>query len=237
MTTDRPYTDLFIDFDDTLCDTHGNAQAALCELFAHFHLERHFDAAQRFYDAYWRANIELWRDYAAGRIDRSYLIVERFRRPLSVGRGLAVSEPLCLEMSDYFLDRCAEQTGVVEGAHELVDHLRRRGYRLHLCSNGFHEVQYRKIRSCGFEGCFDSIVLSEDAGANKPAAAFFDYAFRRSQARRPTTLMIGDSWDSDMRGALDYGLPTMFFNRFPEFPPPQPVDYEIHALAEAIAIL
>lgn len=237
MTRERPYTDLFVDFDDTLCDTHGNAQLALREVFSDFRLEHYFDDPDVFFTAYWEANIDLWRRYGRGEISRPFLIVERFRRPLSRGHGLDVTEQLCLQMSDRFLDHCAEKPGVVEGAHELVDHLRRRGYRLHLCSNGFHEVQYRKIHSCGFDGCFDTVVLSEDAGVNKPARAFFDYAFALSAAQPQTTLMLGDSWDSDMRGALDYGLDTMFFNRFPAYPAPKPVTFEIHSLQEAIDLL
>ena len=235
--TPRHYTDLFVDFDDTLCDTHGNAVAALRQLYDEQQLERHFDRPETFYDAYWEANIDLWRHYGRGEITRDFLIVERFRRPLSRGKGLVATEALCLAMSDRFLDLCAEQTGVVDGAHETVGYLRRRGYRLHLCSNGFREVQYRKIHACGFDGCFDSIILSEDAGANKPSRAFFDYAFRVSGATPATTLMIGDGWDSDMMGALGYGLDTVFFNRFPDYPAPQPVTHEVHALAEIMAIL
>jgi len=231
------YTDLFIDFDDTLCDTHGNAILALREIFDDFELGHWFDDPQLFYDTYWEANIDLWSRYGKGEITRDYLIVERFRRPLSMGKGLQVTRQLCLEMSDRFLDRCAEKPGVVEGAHELVDYLRASGYRLHLCSNGFHEVQYRKIRSCGFEGCFNSIILSEDAGVNKPARGYFDYAFRMSKANPATTLMIGDGWESDMRGALDYGLDTIFFNRFPDYPAPQPVTHEVHALSQIVGIL
>lgn len=231
------YTDLLIDFDDTLCDTHGNAVLALREVFSDFGLERYFSSPDLFYDAYWEANIDLWQQYGRGAITRDFLIVERFRRPLSRGRGLHVTPELCLEMSDRFLDHCAEKPGVVEGAHELVSYLRRRGYRLHLASNGFHEVQYRKIHACGFDGCFDTVVLSEDAGVNKPARGFFDYAFRVSQAKPETTLMIGDSWESDMRGALAYGLDAIYFNRFPDYPAPQPVTHEVHALREILDLL
>ncbi|MCR4604115.1 MAG: YjjG family noncanonical pyrimidine nucleotidase [Prevotella sp.] len=231
------YSDLFVDFDDTLCDTHGNAVLALQELFDDFGLKRWFACPQLFFDAYWQANIDLWRRYGKGEISRDFLIEERFRRPLSEGSGLQVTRQLCLEMSDRFLDLCAEKPGVVDGAHELVGYLRSRGYRLHLCSNGFHEVQYRKIRSCGFEGCFNTIILSEDAGVNKPARGYFDYAFRMSKANPATTLMIGDGWESDMRGALDYGLDTIFFNRFPDYPAPQPVTHEVHALSQIAGIL
>ena len=190
MDKEQYYTDLFIDFDDTLCDTHGNAVLALREVFADFGLERYFCSPDLFYDAYWEANINLWQQYGKGAITREYLIVERFRRPLSCGKGLHVTPEFCLEMSDRFLDHCAEKPGVVEGAHELVDYLRSRSYRLHLTSNGFHEVQFRKIHSCGFDGCFDTVVLSEDAGGNKPARGFFDYAFRVTQATPSCTLMI-----------------------------------------------
>ena len=208
------YTDLFIDFDDTLYDTRGNAVIALRETFEAFQLGRWFPSPQDFYDAYWAANIDLWARYSKGEITRDYLIVERFRRPLSVGKGLDVTEALCMKMSDRFLGFCSTKPGLVEGARELMDHLRRRGYRMHITSNGFHEVQYKKLAACGLMEYFNTVILSEDAGANKPSPQFFDYAFQRTRAHIESTLMIGDNLQTDILGALSYGIDAMLFNRW-----------------------
>lgn len=233
------YKDLFIDFDDTLYDTHGNAVIALSETFEAFHLKRYFADPQQFYDAYWLANIDLWSSYSKGEIDRPFLIVERFRRPLSEGKGLEVTKELCLEMSDRFLDFCSSKPGVVEGAHELMDHLKQKGYQMHMTSNGFHEVQYKKLDACGLRDYFDTIILSEDAGVNKPSPLYFDYALKVSGASRETTLMIGDNLQTDILGAMNAGFDAMLFNRWQVdvSESPLPPTYVVDALRDIIKIL
>lgn len=255
----QKYTDLFVDFDDTLYDTRGNAVLALAETYEHFGLDKYFDSEEVFTTDYWATNVELWDRYAHGLITRDYLMVERFRHPLAMGRGLedrtADVDPstgdfpestrrFCLEISDYFLGRCASKPGTVDGAHTLMDHLRQRGYRIHMTSNGFHEVQYRKLRACGLADHFDTIILSEDAGVNKPHPDFFRYAFEQTGANPATTLMIGDNIVTDILGAKLAGLTTLYFNRHPEHPRPttveghpDPVDYEVTALSQIIDML
>jgi len=238
----KKYKDIFIDFDDTLYDTHGNAILALKELFEEFNLAQYFNDPNLFYESYWYENVVLWSQYAKGDITRDYLIIERFKRPLSKGimpdgTPFSPTDEYCLNISDVFLDFCSCKPGVVEGAKELVEYLSSK-YRLHICSNGFHEVQYKKLTACGLLNYFDSIILSEDAGANKPSKQFFDYALKVSKASPESTLMIGDNFYTDILGARDSGLDTLFFNAHPEsFSAPEPVNYEVNTLRDIIKLL
>lgn len=231
------YKDIFIDFDDTIYDTRGNAELALHELYEHFNMERHFERYEDFSTPYWNANVELWTQYSRGEIDRDYLMVERFRRPLACGCGFDTSRENCLRVSDVFLDLCSCKPGINDGARELLDYLQSR-YRLHLCSNGFHEVQFKKLQASDTERYFTTVVLSEDAGVNKPNPAFFEYALRVSGAERNTTVMIGDNFNTDILGARSAGIDQIYFNRWDWSQREQPdACPEVDSLTDIIGLL
>lgn len=245
------YKDIFIDFDDTLYDTHGNACIALREIYEIFSLRQYFPCPEIFYEHYWATNMELWSRFSKGEITRDELILERFKRPLTDAPSTLNEETLhtphsalhtinafCLAVSDKFLSLCAHKPGVVDGAYELMDHLRSRGYRIHLCSNGFKEVQYHKLRASCLLEYFDTIILSDDIGVPKPSRTFFDKALEISGAVRETTIMIGDNYNTDIVGAMNAGIDTILFNRWEkDFVPPQPVNHVVNSLKEIMVIL
>jgi putative hydrolase of the HAD superfamily len=112
-------------------------------------------------------------------------------------------------MGDYYLKILPTKTALKPFAKELLDYLSSK-YPLTLISNGFREVQYKKIRSCQIENYFSFIVLSEDAKALKPDARIFEYALELNQAKPQETIMIGDSYIADILGAKNAGIDQVY---------------------------
>ena len=108
-----------------------------------------------------------------------------------------------------------------------------------MTSNGFHEVQYKKLAACGLRDYFDTIILSEDAGVNKPSPLYFDYAFKVSGANKDATLMIGDNLQTDIMGALNAGIDAMLFNHWDADTNDcqQPPTFIVNSLKEIMEIL
>lgn len=228
------YKNLFIDLDDTLWDIHLNGRECLEEIYHDYGYEQFYPSFEDYYNVYMPVNHHLWALYRQGEIKKEELIVERFLAPV---RSFGINDPAYAKrLSDDFLERTTRKTGLIEGTMALLDYLKPR-YRMHILSNGFREVQYKKIENAGLRPYFDKIILSEDAGINKPHAGMFTYALKNSNSRRDQTIMIGDSWEADIVGAYQSRIAQIWFNPKREMADGFEPTFTVQTLAEIKGIL
>lgn len=199
---------IWFDLDDTLIDFHGNSRAAHRIIYRECRLDRYFSTPEEWLDAYEVHNKNLWGRYSRGEITQDFLRSDRFATPLR-DRWDGTEEEL-LEFSamldPLYLDRLAEQPGVIEGARELLAHLRAHDYNIGVLSNGFTGVQHRKLATTGLDRLVDLTVLSDDIGINKPDRRLYEYAMQRAGAQDPHRhVMVGDNRATDIAGALGAG--------------------------------
>jgi len=97
-------------------------------------------------------------------------------------------------------------------AKELLDYLYPK-YPLTIVSNGFVEVQYKKLKSCHIDHYFAHVVLSEAANALKPDKRIFEYAMQLNGTAAAETIMIGDSYEADIVGAQNAGLDQIYYSQ------------------------
>ena len=122
---------------------------------------------------------------------------------------------LAEQMSEDFLHLTTAHFSLLEGAEELVRYLAKK-YPLTVVTNGFVEVQYEKFERSGLRDCFAHVVLSEEVGCQKPNPGIFEAALRMNGVSAEDVVMIGDSWGSDIQGAINAGIDQIWVNKNPE---------------------
>ncbi len=115
-------------------------------------------------------------------------------------------------MNSDYLDFLATKTMLKPYALELMDFCVSRNLPMTIVSNGFTEVQFRKLRNSKIEHYFAHVVLSEAAGSLKPDPAIFNYALKINNASAEEALMIGDSFEADIIGAANAGINALYLN-------------------------
>ena len=207
---------VWFDLDDTLIDFVANSRTSLAIVYDTLpQLQALFAGSDRWIERYEYHNHRLWDLYSRAEIERDYLRMERFRLPLTEA-GMADSEARLLSeyLDTYYLDTLAGQTAMVEGAVELLKAVRAQGdIKIGVLSNGFADVQYRKIANTGLTDLIDITVLSDDIDVNKPDRRLFDYAAAKAGSPTPgSNLMIGDNALTDIAGALGAGWHAIWLN-------------------------
>lgn len=201
---------LFFDLDRTLWDFEANSKKALQQLFADLQLDSHIEHFNHFHHTYVRINNELWNAFGKGKINKAELRDSRFQRTLE-HHGIS-DLTITQRLSDGYIELSPRQTQLFPDAVDVLEQFRREGYRMHIITNGFPEVQYIKLENSGIAPYFDNVLCSEDVGFTKPHREIFQEALRRASCLPEHAIMIGDDFKIDIVGALNAGWTAIHFD-------------------------
>jgi len=191
----------------TLWDFETNSDIAFKTIF------KKYDVAvdlQKFLSYYRGINQNYWRLYRNEKITKEELRVGRLKDTF-VKIKQKFDNQLIDDLSIDYIEVLPNNNQLFEGAHEILEHLFPK-YKLHIITNGFNEVQYKKLENSGLSKYFDKIITSEDAGVKKPNPRIFNFALDLAQATSKESIMIGDNWEADVMGALNNGIDAIYFN-------------------------
>ena len=148
-----------------------------------------------------------------------------------LGELMIRDQDIPMRFNNDYLETIVLCDKVVDGAHHLLEHLHKRG-PVYVLSNGFENLQYRKLRSGKLDKYIDRLILSDDINVTKPDRRLFDYALDAVGGEASTTVMIGDNYDADILGAKNAGWQTIFFDRTGSVANPEAADLTVVSLKE-----
>lgn len=195
---------VLFDLDDTLFDFHKAEKIALTKTLVHFGI----DPTEETLALYSTINAAHWKRLELGEISREEVKVGRYRE-LFETIGIECDP---VKATAYYESMLAIGHYFMPGAPELLEELYRK-YRLYIVSNGTAKVQEGRIGSSGIAKYMDGIFISQILGANKPDKQFFDICFAEiPDFSLSETVIIGDSLSSDIKGGINAGITTVWFN-------------------------
>ena len=222
------YSWLLFDADDTLFDyplAEGKALRSTFEHFGQVYRSEYLQIYQVF-------NRQVWGEFERGETTTTELRLKRFRL-LFEEIGIMLDPQ---DFSQRYLEALAQASDLLAGAAELLQALTGR-YHLALVTNGLKEVQRPRLERSVIRTVIEKIFISEEIGVAKPAAGFFEAVLREiGNPPKNQVLIIGDSLSSDMKGGINFGIDTCWFNpggKTSELP----VTYMIKTLGQMLDIL
>lgn len=192
------------DLDNTILDFDRAETASLTAVFQN-HGVPNIPQAEDDYQAY---NETIWRQIEQGG-PRDTLLDQRFEVFLAT-LGIIVDGPSVQQEYDQLL---AHSYQVIPGARDLLHTLKDAGMTLLVGTNGIKHTQLSRLAGAHMTPYFDHIFISESVGYAKPNPHFF-LAIHAQYPEMTTTntVMVGDSLRSDIAGAANVQLPSVWYN-------------------------
>lgn len=208
---------IFFDLDNTLWDHRKNAYLTIKELFINQEISLKYKIDfEEFHTSYHLINEKLWELMRDEKIDKEYLRKHRFYDTfLKFGVD---DENLADYFEHHFLDEILKYNELVDGALDLLNYLKSKDYRMHIISNGFQEVTERKCILSGIFGYFETITSADSVNIRKPRPEIFEYSLNLAKAEKSESILIGDDWIADVKGAQNFGIDVIFFDVLDENP-------------------
>jgi len=204
----KQYKHIFFDLDNTLWDYDTNSYEALKITIRKLGVLDEIEDYPTFYSIFYSINEEFRVLYRENKISKKEKRVGRFEK-LFVANGISING-LSEAMNETYLKEMPLQVKLIDGAKEVLDYLHGK-YCLAIITNGFMETQQQKIEQSGLSKYFEKIFLSEAIGSQKPDSLIFEHAILSMNANKNSCLMIGDSWETDVVGAMKMGVDQIYF--------------------------
>lgn len=207
MINTHSVTDIFFDLDHTLWDFEKNSGLAFNEIFIELNFPFSLDVFLKLYNPINHAQWKLYRENKITqedlRFNRLNMTFEKLNYSASIGLIDKISEQYITYLSTF--------PHLFEGAIELLEALKNR-FRLHIITNGFDKVQQFKIENSGIESFFEFVFTAEKVGFKKPHPEIFIQSLKTVNTTAEASIMIGDSFEADILGALNQGMQAIHFN-------------------------
>ena len=205
-------TDIFFDLDHTLWDFEKNSEITFDLIFEKHQIKIDL---KDFMTIYKPTNFKYWNLYRRNQIDTVSLRYFRLKEVFEHLKYDANDEFINLIAKEY-INFLSEQIHLFPEAKPVLEYLSSK-YRLHIITNGFEEVQHKKIKSSGIDHFFLTVTTAEGSGYKKPDKRIFDHALTKAKTKHTKSLMIGDSIEADIQGAKDFGMQAIYFGKKPNF--------------------
>ncbi len=198
------YKTILFDADGTLLDFHRCEREAVAEAF----LSMGINATDGQLDEYSRINDSLWKSLERGEIEKSLLLYRRFEIFYESYGIVADAKRTAKE----YMGTLSRRAYLIDGARELCERLYGKA-KMYIVTNGVRSNQESRLANCGLLPYFDGVFISECTGFEKPQPEFFDYVANAIDGfEKESTVIVGDSLSSDIRGGIGYGIDTCWYN-------------------------
>ena len=214
MTLSNNIQHVFFDLDHTLWDFDKNSELAFEQIFKDNYPKI---KTQTFIAAYIPINQVCWKMYQNDKINHNELRYKRLKDSFDAINYI-ISDCEIEKIAVDYLTFLPENNHLFEGAIAILEYLQPK-YNLHIITNGFAEVQEKKLTNAKIKHYFKTITDSEKAGVKKPNPIIFDFAIASANATKENSIMIGDCLDADVLGAINFGIDAILFSVDPKETP------------------